>query len=604
MQTKPKQYWVGKEAFHEILKHEHARIALRAGRTSQEVWTGVSLSGGGIRSASFCLGGLQALAKHRVLSRIDYISTVSGGGYIGAGLQWLLCRDPATDASQRNFPYGVDADLSINAGRDQSNLQYLRWHANYLLPGKGLDIFSALTVVVRTALLSVAIWFPLIVFLFYILQWIASFPCVQTVSAAILPFNPLPANALCPSWLTNLDGCPPQSLSKGYPWPDQKGHLSIIYAIAFCIAYLGAVLLAVLTVAFAFTSITKFPTQRTPRFVWGAIAGGIFGAIALFSGGDIFIDLYHRVRNVINGERGHVVVMDVLLVETLLPLGAIAMLPTINLVGLLLLGDRYKNADYFLRRSFEVIGGRSLRYMIYALVFASLPLVYNFAFGSTSIPAGTLSLVSGIATALIGHVGQSKQIEFGRAGQFAIAAVACVFLYSLMLIAYHANVLLFEPRSTDENYYYPLIGMGFVAVSLIFGMSSNLNTTGLHRFYRDRLMELFMPSAKSTKEGQSTYSFEADRLSVGGAWCKRSTKPVALFPIVNCNAILVNDRDPVLSRRGGAALPSRRYMLGAMNMVGRSDHPMSARTERFRSQRRSPLPELPRIRTPVTPGQA
>src|SRR5262245_38270972 len=44
------------------------------------------LSGGGIRSAAFGLGVLQGLARFRVLHRFDYLSTVSGGGYIGG---WL-----------------------------------------------------------------------------------------------------------------------------------------------------------------------------------------------------------------------------------------------------------------------------------------------------------------------------------------------------------------------------------------------------------------------------------------------------------------------------------------------------------------------------------
>src|SRR5215831_9522165 len=44
------------------------------------------LSGGGIRSASFALGVLQALARLGLLFRFDYLSTVSGGGYIGS---WL-----------------------------------------------------------------------------------------------------------------------------------------------------------------------------------------------------------------------------------------------------------------------------------------------------------------------------------------------------------------------------------------------------------------------------------------------------------------------------------------------------------------------------------
>ena len=51
---------------------------------------GLALSGGGIRSATFNLGVLQALARRDILRRFDYLSTVSGGGYIGACLSSLL----------------------------------------------------------------------------------------------------------------------------------------------------------------------------------------------------------------------------------------------------------------------------------------------------------------------------------------------------------------------------------------------------------------------------------------------------------------------------------------------------------------------------------
>src|SRR6266545_6880309 len=47
---------------------------------------GLALSGGGIRSASFSLGVLQSLNEHDVLQRVDYLSSVSGGGYMGASL--------------------------------------------------------------------------------------------------------------------------------------------------------------------------------------------------------------------------------------------------------------------------------------------------------------------------------------------------------------------------------------------------------------------------------------------------------------------------------------------------------------------------------------
>jgi hypothetical protein len=44
---------------------------------------GLALSGGGIRSATFNLGLLQGLADRDVLRHFDYLSTVSGGGYVG-----------------------------------------------------------------------------------------------------------------------------------------------------------------------------------------------------------------------------------------------------------------------------------------------------------------------------------------------------------------------------------------------------------------------------------------------------------------------------------------------------------------------------------------
>jgi len=51
--------------------------------------TGLALSGGGIRSASFCLGVLESLYESKLLGTIDYLSTVSGGGFIGGWLSAL-----------------------------------------------------------------------------------------------------------------------------------------------------------------------------------------------------------------------------------------------------------------------------------------------------------------------------------------------------------------------------------------------------------------------------------------------------------------------------------------------------------------------------------
>ena len=70
--------------------------------------TAVCLSGGGIRSASFSLGILEGLARFSrraacaekqrpLLDMLDYLSTVSGGGYIGS---WLMAWSQRSDYHQ------------------------------------------------------------------------------------------------------------------------------------------------------------------------------------------------------------------------------------------------------------------------------------------------------------------------------------------------------------------------------------------------------------------------------------------------------------------------------------------------------------------------
>jgi Patatin-like phospholipase len=58
------------------------------------------LSGGGIRSAAFGLGIIQGLARANLLAEFDYLSTVSGGGYIGLA-------DGVDPSGKRRHPPGA-----------------------------------------------------------------------------------------------------------------------------------------------------------------------------------------------------------------------------------------------------------------------------------------------------------------------------------------------------------------------------------------------------------------------------------------------------------------------------------------------------------------
>lgn len=82
---------------------------------------GLALSGGGIRSATFCLGVIQVLADRGLLGQVDYLSTVSGGGYAGSMLSARL--------GDREFS---PSELGRRFGPDPDALQVVRRRAQFL----------------------------------------------------------------------------------------------------------------------------------------------------------------------------------------------------------------------------------------------------------------------------------------------------------------------------------------------------------------------------------------------------------------------------------------------------------------------------------------
>lgn len=130
------------------LADETTHVAgLRAADPEAQRWNphghlvGLALSGGGIRSATFCLGVLQAIAQHRWLRRFDYLSTVSGGGYIGAWLSAVLHRQKA-DPSIGDKVQVVEQLISPRNIKTKSDepveIAFLRAYSNYLTPRLGM----------------------------------------------------------------------------------------------------------------------------------------------------------------------------------------------------------------------------------------------------------------------------------------------------------------------------------------------------------------------------------------------------------------------------------------------------------------------------------
>jgi Patatin-like phospholipase len=166
----------------------------------------ICLSGGGIRSAAFALGIMQCFAQHRVsskwktgetepvLQQFDYLSTVSGGGYVGSWFSaWLFqdreeARNEKAKSEEANSDKAAGADNAANdeAGKEAAKphgasavlkslhdragkhdeavpITNLRRDSHYLAPSFSAispDVWGSVATVVRNLFLNWALLVP------------------------------------------------------------------------------------------------------------------------------------------------------------------------------------------------------------------------------------------------------------------------------------------------------------------------------------------------------------------------------------------------------------------------------------------------------------
>lgn len=130
----------------------------------KELWA-LCLSGGGIRSATFCLGVMQGLAQKKLLGRFHYLSTVSGGGYIGS---WLSAWIKQCGLSRilellgdRHEAQNTQTPRKLGEDTEPQPADRLRDYSNYLSPvwGLSVDFVTLITIILRNLLLN---WLALI----------------------------------------------------------------------------------------------------------------------------------------------------------------------------------------------------------------------------------------------------------------------------------------------------------------------------------------------------------------------------------------------------------------------------------------------------------
>jgi len=131
--TRMRNRLILEDTFPELQKVFDVRIANAYRGAHRQQFRALALSGGGIRSATFALGVIEGLARKGLLDQFDYLSTVSGGGYVGGWLSAWIARTslPQVIEELRQRPVGP---LTPEPGP----VRHLRSYTNYLTPRLGV----------------------------------------------------------------------------------------------------------------------------------------------------------------------------------------------------------------------------------------------------------------------------------------------------------------------------------------------------------------------------------------------------------------------------------------------------------------------------------
>jgi hypothetical protein len=476
--------------------------------------TGIALSGGGIRSATFALGVLQALAHHDLLRRFDYLSTVSGGGYIGTSLTWLTSKlvadhdwadqaaadeaeagndapplpphgfglgpsDPEeafgveAAAAPAPYPYGAeDPRTAREPDRPRAGgamLRYLRQHGNYLTPGKGITLTSVIVVLLRGIILNLLVWIPIIAGL----MWLLIGASQQPLPAPVLAWIPGPAVDLVAAMSPPLETTEESELL----WSEAKETPLLAFGIMLAAA---VVLFALCVVAFAGYSLVTWLGHKSSRWFLG--------------------------------------------------------------------GTKYgwrRQFERWMRLPFWVIG--------VLLLLASVPFavgqLHGWLLGSSLSLIGLMSgLVTFVRTMQQPKSQTEKEASWAIPSSWIASFGAGFLFYGVLLVSYAfgwwaqqgAPILGVAPA---------LVLLGALILAIATGLAVDLNLITIHRFYRDRLMEALLPDVDKALRNETDAAQQADCATLssmcdpGGAG--------GPYHIINTNLVLTESDERAYRMRGG-----------------------------------------------------
>ena len=216
------------DAFVDYIKpQENSDLSAIFGKMLGGHQAALCLSGGGIRSATFALGIVQGLAQHDLLGQFTYLSTVSGGGYLGG---WLSAWSHQEGFDQVVAKLKPSGNTPIATEADPIN--HLRQYSNYLSPQLGLFSADTWTLIATYSRNLLLIWLVILPFLAalaaapWAIGWLASYKLDQSTShdgAVVVIILMLLLAAVLATWaIRYVHAYIPTGLDQTVPKKDQN----------------------------------------------------------------------------------------------------------------------------------------------------------------------------------------------------------------------------------------------------------------------------------------------------------------------------------------------------------------------------------------------
>lgn len=584
---------------------ENAKLSLlfKAIHSLKQKRTVLCFSGGGIRSATFNLGVIQGLAQKGLLDKFDYLSTVSGGGYIGGWLSAWIKRH------KDGLP-GVIKKLSesSNTRVEPEEVSHLRAFSNYLTPRLGVLSADAWTLVATFLRNMILNWMVLLPLLTCVLMFPMFFEATvfYTYGSSFLSRFTLLLGFIFGVMAVGYVGLDLPSL--GTRWHPQKSFL-FFFLIPLILAF------AFLSVHWAWFRDDKLTYSMQQFVVFAALMHALGWLIALpflmTSGKLTFKKASVSIATAIvtgcaGGLLTYLVATNLFFFDPFGNLGLYvsfapsALISVLLLVGLLFVGGVSRVTNDEDREWWARSSAWLMIYLVLWTVGCGL-VTLGAVLEEHSWAASTASLVFytrtamasfggalGFVTALLGYrskigAGDNGKKQFSKQVIFVVLPV--IFIVIILIMLASSTIWLLDNLKMLEAERYTvkpeLVNLGLIfggmsGIALITGFLVNANKFSLHAMYRNRLIRAYLGASNKDRRPHPFTGFDAnDNLYM-------KDLPARPFHVVNTTLNLVESPELAWQQRKAESFTITRLHAGNERVGYRS-------SDEYGGGRRSPV---------------